>query len=118
MKNLRYAVFALLLFAGSCYAQDTFKLNVLMQDEGSFCFVRQAAIDIANGGDPRAAKAILIAHLEGGSCVVMKAMITYSRKIYQHGNIRVYEGKVGAITIFNPTLDIAEGEDRRSDQDI
>ncbi|TSC64561.1 MAG: hypothetical protein G01um101491_247 [Parcubacteria group bacterium Gr01-1014_91] len=111
MKNALCLLFSLLFISGQSLAQDTFKLNERLMEKGSYCFVQQAAIDVANGGNIEAATAILQAHINDGACVVMHAVIVYSRRIYQYENIRVYEGRVGGITIFNPTLNVAEGEE-------
>ena len=111
MKNLWCLLVALLFVSNSCFARDTFKLNEKIQERGSYCFVRQAAVDVANGRRIKSAEAIPRAHLDAGACAAMRATIIYSRKVYQYENIRVYEGKIGDITIFNPTLDIAEDEE-------
>jgi len=89
---------------------DTFKLNTPMPEESVYCFSEKSANDIADAGSPDAGASIILAYFRTGECVIMKAVIVYSRKVHQHGNIRVYEGKVGAITVFNPTDWVAEGE--------
>ncbi len=110
MKNALCAAIVLLFVSSPCFAQKTFKLNIKIDDEGPFCFVREAAIDIANGGDTRAAEAILEEYFKDGTCVIMRATTTYLRKVYRHDKFRVYEGRVGGITVFSPTLWIAEDE--------
>lgn len=52
----------------------------------------------------------MLAHMDNGACVIMQAVITPLRKVYQYGNFRVYEWRVGNVTLFNPTLSIAEGD--------
>lgn len=112
MPKILCLLLASLLVSVPCFAQQTFKLNVKMSDEGPFCFTREAAIDIANGGNPKASDVILDAHIREGSCVIMEvATITYIRKVYQYEKFRVYEGIVGNITFFNPTRDIAVNEE-------
>lgn len=111
MKNRLCLLFAMMLFvSGSGYAQETFKLNEKQEVLGSACFTLQAAKDVANGGTDGAADVILLAHFDNGACVIMQAVITPLRKVYQYGKFRVYESRVGSVTVFNPTLSVAEGD--------
>ena len=114
MKNAWYgllSLLALLFVSCSSFAQNTFKLHEKILEKGSYCFTLDAAVDAANGRIVKAAEAILNEYVKTGECVVMFAAITYSRKVYQYEEIRVYEGKVGDITIFNPTLSVAKEEE-------
>ncbi|MDO8523620.1 MAG: hypothetical protein Q7R74_00145 [bacterium] len=111
MRNIWCALLVLLFVSGSCFAQGkTFKLNEKILEKGSPCFTLDAAMDVANGGSIKASEAILDAYVNTGACAVMYSTFIYSRKVYQYEEIRVYEGKIGDITIFNPTLSVAKDE--------
>ncbi len=86
----------------------TFKLHEAIAEESIVCFTKQAAVDVVDAG--AGGQAVLMAHFRKGTCVQIAAMIVYSRSVHRNGKVRVYEGKVGIITIFAPTDYVAESE--------
>lgn len=106
------AIVLLLVYAGVCAAQQKFKLHQAGPESNvSQCFERQAAIDIADAGNSFAREAIFRAYFKTGTCVIMTSVASYSHQIYRNGDYRVYEGRVGTVTVFTPTSWIGTGED-------
>lgn len=95
------------LFVSVALAQE-FELNKPQVEEGFYCFTLKAAIDVVN--EPSDSSVVLITHIASGKCIIAQAVVVYSRKVYNNGKVNVYEGKIGTITIFNPSLFTAKGE--------
>lgn len=87
---------------------QTFPLNIPQAEEGVYCFTKQSATDVAN--EPPDSDVVLLAHMKSGECIVAKAMVVYTQRVYTNGKTNVYEGKIGTTTVFNPTTYTAIGE--------
>ena len=99
-------VLVLMCFVPLVSAQ-TFPLNKTFFEESVYCFTKESAIELANaGGEDK----VFFANFGKGNCVMMSAVVTYHKRIHQQGRWRVYEGKIGTTTIYNPTTWKASGE--------
>lgn len=100
------AIIALVALVGVAQAKE-FPLNKAFPDQGVICFDRKAAVAIVDSG---AQDAVVIAHLNAGSCFIGKAMTVYTRLVHHKDGYHVYEGTIGKVKIYTPTDWLAEKE--------
>lgn len=86
---------------------QSFPLGKPIPEQTLLCFNQASAVDVANATD---VQHVAYVHMVKGNCFLGQAMVTYSRRVYTKGAMRVYEGKVGATSVFTATDWKAEGE--------
>ena len=100
-------VCAYLILTGKAWSQ-TFPLNKPIPEESVYCFTQRAAEDIVNAGEN--SEVIFLFHARTGECIIAKAVVVYSRRVFQKDRYKVYEGRIGNTQVFAPTTYTAIGE--------
>lgn len=88
-------------------AANTFALNKPIPEESLFCFDREAAQAVALA--PTDVN-VAVSLFRNGRCIIAKAVVIYTKRVYDNGTLRVYEGTIGKVQIYAPTDWKAESE--------